>query len=408
MKIFLGIQPILDRRGRTFAYELLFRSGDSNQFDGTDAVSATRAVLSHTFLSIGAEKLLGSHKGFINFSRESLLDGSITALPHNRVVIEVLETVAVDHEVVEACRGLQKAGYMIALDDFVMQPEFEPLLGLADFIKVDFRATSREECRHLAQLTNANHARMLAEKVETMEEVTEATAMGYEYFQGYFFERPRVVSASEVPSYKLNSLRILKELRKQELDYERLEWLTRMDVSLARKLLRYVNSAVFGCTVEVRSIRHALVLLGESETRKLLSLALIPGLVSDKPLELVRTALARGRVCELVANSALRDRASDCFLMGLFSLLDAMIGRPLDGLVADLGLPGDVRAALSGDGACGDSVKTIYDLCLACEGANTAAIEPLSGTLGIAGDEMASLYMNALMWADDACETAVR
>jgi c-di-GMP-related signal transduction protein len=408
MKIFVGIQPILDRHNRTFAYELLFRSGTSNGFDGTDAVAATRAVLSHTFLSIGAEKILGSHKGFVNFSRESLLDGSITALPPSRIVIEILETVAVDSVVLDACRLLRRAGYQIALDDFVMRPDFEPLLELADFIKVDFRATSREECRRLAQSTSGTRARMLAEKVETMDEVNEALAMGYEYFQGYFFARPQIVSASEVPSYKLNSLRILKELHKPELDFKRLEWLTRMDVSLARKLLRYVNSAVFGCTVPVHSIQHALVLLGESETRKLLSLALLPSLVSDKPLELVRMALVRGRTCELIASgSALGDRAGDCFLMGLFSLLDAMMGRPLDALIGGLGLAGDVCAALTAQSAPGDAIQTVYDICLACESADTSRIEPLSGTLGIAGDEMASLYLNALHWSDDVCQAAV-
>lgn len=408
MNIFVGIQPILDRHNRTFAYELLFRSGSSDEYDGIDDVSATRTVLSNTFLSIGADKILGSHRGFVNFSRESLLDGSITALPRNRVVIEILETVAVDAALVSACRALRQAGYMIALDDFVMQPAFEPLLELADFIKVDFRATSREECRRLAQLTSGTGAHMLAEKVETMEEVNEARDMGYEYFQGYFFARPRIVSASEVPSYKLNSMRILKELQKPELDFKRLEWLTRLDVSLARKLLRYVNSAAFGCTVQVHSIQHALVLVGESETRKLLSLALIPGLVSDKPLELVRTALARGRTCELVAIGAgLRERAADCFLMGLFSLLDVMIGRPLETLIDDLGLAGDVRAALTGESDPGNPMKTIYDLCLTCETADTPGIESLGPVLGITGDEVASLYANVLTWSDDVCQAAV-
>jgi len=249
---------------------------------------------------------------------------------------------------------------------------------------------------------------MLAEKVETMEEVNEARDMGYEYFQGYFFARPQIVSASEVPSYKLNSMRILKELQKPELDFKRLKRLTRLDVSLARKLLRYVNSAAFGRTVQVHSIQHALVLVGESQTRKLLSLALIPGLVSDKPLELVRTALGRGRTCELLAMGAsLRERAADCFLMGLFSLLDAMIGRPLDILIDDLGLAQDVRAALTGQSDPGDPMKTIYALCLTCETADTPGIESLSSTLGITGDEVASLYANALTWSDDVCQAVV-
>jgi c-di-GMP phosphodiesterase len=164
---------------RTFAHELFFRSGASSEFDGTDAVTATRAVLSHWLFSIGAEKTPASHKGFADSSRESLLDGSITALPPNRIVIEVPEAVAVRNVVVvEACRALRRAGYQMALDDFVMRPDFTPPLELADFTKVDFRATSREECRRLARSTNGTQAHMPSEKVETMDEANEARAMG--------------------------------------------------------------------------------------------------------------------------------------------------------------------------------------------------------------------------------------
>jgi EAL and modified HD-GYP domain-containing signal transduction protein len=250
---------------------------------------------------------------------------------------------------------------------------------------------------------------MLAEKVETQDELDAALSMGYEYFQGYFFAKPKMISACEVPACKMNSIRLLRELQKPELDFDRLEWLTRLEVSLARKLLRYVNSAAFGRRVEIHSIKNALVLLGETEIRKMVSLAIMPGLVTDKPSELVRTSLLRARTCETIAaHSRLRSRQSDCFLMGLFSLLDAMIGRPLDGLIAELGLPGDVRLALAGEPDAPCSLQSIYNLCLACEQADSTGIQECSARLAISPDQVSDLFMDALSWSEELYQEAVR
>ncbi len=409
MRVFLGIQPIFDRSLHTFGYELLFRSGmGSTGFDGADAVTATSTVISNTFLSIGADKILGRGRGFINFPRELLLDESTAALPSRTVVVEVLETVHPDAQVVSACRKLKKAGFLLALDDFVMHPDYAQLLKIADFVKVDFRATSKEQCRVLGGLRR-NGLRMLAEKVETQAELDDALAMGYEYFQGYFFAKPKMVSAGDVPACKLNSVRLLREVQEPELDFDRLERLTRMEVSLARKLLRYVNSAAFGRRVEIHSIKNALVLLGEAEIRKVVSLAIMPGLVTDKPPELVRSSLLRARTCETIAaHSGLRSRQSDCFLMGLFSLLDAMIGRPLDVLIKELGLPGDVRQALVEGPDAQSPLRSVYNLCLACEQADFAGIKEHSSKLEISPDEVSDLFLDALAWSEELYQETVQ
>lgn len=409
MQVFLGIQPIFDRNLHTYGYELLFRSEAApNAFDGTDAVRATNTVISNTFLTIGADKILGKRRGFINFPREMLLDESAAALPSNIVVVEVLETVRPDVEIVNACRKLKNAGFLLALDDFVMHPDYKQLLEIADFLKVDFRATSRQECRALAGL-GRNGLRLLAEKVETQDEFDLARGMGYEYFQGYFFAKPRMLSARDVPASKINSIRLLRELQKPELDFDRLEWLTRMEVSLARKLLRYVNSAAFDRRVEIHSIKNALVLLGETEIRKLVSLAIMPGLVTDRPSELIRSSLLRARTCEsIAAHSTLRSRQSDCFLMGLFSLLDAMIGRPLDSLIGELGLPADVRLAMTGKARAPSPLETVYNLCLACERADSAEIEQRSVVLEIPSGKVSDLFMDALSWSEELYQEAIQ
>jgi EAL and modified HD-GYP domain-containing signal transduction protein len=404
MRVFVGRQPILGRNLRTYAYELLFRSGASNCFDGADGVSSTAAVITNTFLSIGADRILGDSKAFINFPREMLVDGSASALPRATTVIEILETVSPDKDLIRGCRHLKDQGYLLALDDFAKGSACVPLVDLADFIKVDFRASSREDCREMAGEYGRRGIRMLAEKVETKEEFDQARSMGYGYFQGYFFARPQMISARDVPPTKLNSLRILRELHQPEIDFPGLEKLIRLEVSLAHKLLRYVNSAVFGWNGRIESLRHALVALGEDDIRKWVSLAAMPGLVSDKPVELVRTSLTRARLCELIAERAgLAYRSSDCFLMGLFSLLDAMIGRPLPELMGELGLARDVREALAENAGSANRLGNIYDLCLACEAADPDAVEKHRHGLALSLDSVAEMSVDAMAWSQLVC-----
>ncbi|MBI4873435.1 MAG: HDOD domain-containing protein [Acidobacteria bacterium] len=405
MNVFVGRQPIFDRNLRTYAYELLFRSGAGNHFDGTDAVSATSTVVANTFLSIGADRILGDRRGFVNFPRELLVDQGALALPSHSVVIEILETVTPDEAVLRGCRRLKDAGFLLALDDFVHSPEYLPLVDLADFVKVDFRATPRAQCRALALEFGRRDIRMLAEKVETQEEVEQARDMGYAFYQGYFFAKPQIIAARDVPRSKLNCLRILREVHAPALDFARLEDLIRVEVSLAHSLLRYVNSAAFGLRRRIECLRHALVVLGEREVRKVVSLAALPALASDKPHELTRICLNRGRLCENVAaQSALRARAPECFLMGMFSLLDAMIGRPLDEVLGELGLAPDVCAALTRDPPPATPLASVFALCRACEAADPAAIARHSRSLGLAPETVSDLFLEALCWSESVLQ----
>ena len=218
-------------------------------------------------LTIGLNNIAAGKKAFINFGRNLLVEGLVWILPKESVVIEVLETTEPDADVVECCRKLQKLGYTIALDDFVGDPRFEALVATAKIIKVDIRATSREEQERLLATYQPRGIAMLAEKVETREEFELAANLGYDYFQGYFFARPEVLSEKELQPIVVNSLQVLRQLQNLEIDFKELENLIRKDVALTYKLFRYVNSALLSRGGDIQSIRTALVRLGEDGIR---------------------------------------------------------------------------------------------------------------------------------------------
>lgn len=400
MDVFVARQAVFDRRLNVFGYELLFRSCLENFFDGSDGALASSQVITNSFFSIGVEKLLAGKRGFINFPRKLLVEGCASILPKETAVIEILETVEADEEVMAACRKLKRRGYLLALDDFVPR-DGAGLTRLADIIKVDFRATSAAEQQALVSRYGRRGIRMLAEKVETQAEFERARRMGYVYFQGYFFARPVIIQGQEVAGFKLNYLRILQEIHNPELEYKRLEELLKPEVSLSYKLLHYVNSAAFGFTRSIESIREALVLVGEDEIRKWISLVVLPQLAGNRPAELVLTAVVRARFCELIARPAgLGRRAPELFLMGLFSLLDVMMNRPLKELLGQLHLVSDVCAALLGEARSGTSLADVHALVLANERAEWDTLSAAAGRLGVAREQIAELYVNALGWAD--------
>jgi c-di-GMP-related signal transduction protein len=405
MELFVARQPIFDERLEVRAYELLFRSGQGNAFDGAEENEATSKVITAVFYSPGGEDILGGKQAFVNFPRGLLVNDGATAVPPELAVIEILETVEPGHEVVAACRRLRERGYQIALDDFVDTPLPHPLAPLADFIKVDLRATDRQERKKIVA-RYGRASKMLAEKVETRAEFRDAAAAGFTYFQGYFFAKPVITSTREIPTSRLNYLRILRELHQAELNVHSLSGLIAHEPSLAYKLLRFVNSALFGRRREIHSIEHTLLYIGENGVRKWLSVVLLMDLTSDQPGALVTTSLARARFCELLApHAGLGSRAGDLFLAGVFSLLDAMLGRPLGELLAGLNLPEDVKNALLGKTTVGDRVGVLWETVLAYESANWLRADELAASLSIRAQALPSLYSLAVNWADEVTES---
>lgn len=402
MDIFVARQPILDRRQAVYGYELLFRSGFENVFSHTDGDQASSRVIRDSLLSFGFDRLTGDRKAFINFTRNVLVQELYALLPQDRAVVELLESVEPDDEVVEACRTLKQAGYLLALDDFVFKPEFEPLLDLADIVKVDVLSTSPGDRRGYADRFRSRKIKLLAEKVETREQFDEAMSSGYSYFQGYFFCKPQVVSRKELSGLQVNYLRFLKEVNRPEIDFDCLETIFKQEVTLSLHLLRYLNSAVFGWRRRVGSVKHAIMLLGEKPLRKWASLVALTGLGDDKPAELVSTCLLRARFCEQLASLAgTPKREIDFFFTGLLSVVDALVDRPLDEMLEELNVAPEIREALSGGNT---TIGYALRLVTAYEQGDWEEVKSTARLLHVPEDRIPHVYAQSLSWAQKVLE----
>ncbi len=402
MELLVARQPIFNAHLQVCAYELLFRSSLKNEYDGSEGDMATSKVISAVFGSPDSERLLAGKRAFLNFPRTLLVQEAASVLPPKSTVIEILETVEPDTVVVEACRRLRAQGYQLALDDFVPQTAPHPLIPIADFLKVDFRASSPEEQKRAARFGNQLH--LLAEKVESREEFLRALGQGYAYFQGYFFARPEILSARQIRGTKLNYLRILCELHHPELDFDKLTALLKREHALAYKLLTFVNSALFSRREPIESIHQALTFVGEDAVRKWLKVVGLLDLTSDKPAELAVNTLVRARFSELLAGCAgLKSRSEDCFLMGMFSRLDAMLGRPLEELLRSLNLHEEITRALLDQPRAGDRLPELWQVVVAYEAANWNEVDRLAAALKLKTTVMGTAYTAAVTWADTVC-----
>jgi len=401
VQLFVARQPILDARLNVVAFELLFRSGQANIFDGSEENASTAQVINSAFYGPGGEDILRGKPAFLNFPRGLLVGDGGATLPPAQTVIEILETVEPDEEVVAACQRLRARGYRLALDDFVPAGGSNPLLSLIQYLKVDFRLTTRSQQAKVARRYGRD-VQLLAEKVETEEEFRAASSMGYTLFQGYFFARPVILSRQEVPAFKLDYLRIMEELHRDELDFDQIAGLLRAQPALAYKLLRFVNSALFAIRQEIGSIQQAMTIIGEDELRRWLSVALLMGLTTDKPDEVMMNALARARFCELLAPQAgLESRRADLFLVGLFSRLDTLFGLPLEEVLGELNLREDMRRALLGTAKPGERLAALWDLVLRYEAAEWDAAAERAAGLGVTVERLREAYTSALSWSDE-------
>jgi len=391
-------QPIFNRKEKIFAYELLFRKGDDNFCNSVDGDRETADVISNSFLTIGIDILTGGKRGFINFTANLLKNEIAYSLPKEYLAIEILEDVEPDQEIILACTQLKEAGYLLVLDDFVFEPKFWPLIDLVDIIKVDFLATDVQERRNIVQRVGSRKIKFLAEKVETREDYAEALEIGYCYFQGYYFCKPVVISGKSIPIFKLNYLRLMKEINNPEVDFEKINTFIKGDVSLSYSLLKFINSSVFGFKTKIDSIKHALVLLGLSEVRKWASIIVLQNIGEDKPDELIVNSVVRATFAEALARKTVfKEQASNIFLMGMFSLIDAFLDRPLADVLSELPLTNEIKRALFGEN---NQIRVFLDLILAYEKADWVNFSVYAHKLNIDESEVPNLYLQALIAAN--------
>ena len=392
---FIARQPIFDRRLRVLGYELLFRNGPDNHFTPT-AQPAANVIVDSTML-LRLDSLTGPGKAFLNMSHDELRGGSALLLSSSKTVIEITEQIEPNAETIRACQDLHLAGYQLALDGFQDVPHWQLLIRFASFLKVDFQVTARDEQEALAKKFSRSGRKLIGKRIETQEEFRRAKRAGYAMFQGFFFLRPQMVIARDLPASKLNSLRLLQESVAPELRYGEIEDILKQEPALLYKLLRYLNSPALGLCREVRSVPHAVALLGEKEFRRWVTVVAVVAASMDEPVEVLRSAITRAYFCEGLAQLLFaRANSAEFFLMGLLSLLDVLFARPLAEILDELPLSDGIRTALTGGS---NMFRDVYEAALTCEQANWSAFHDAANRAKLSQALVTEKYEAALRQA---------
>ncbi len=395
-QVHVARQPILDARQQVFGYELLYRAAAADQscVEGNGNVSAR--VIGDALLGIGFDTLTDGRRAFINLDMHTLLADTSGLLDPEQVVLEILETVAVTPEVIEMCASLRERGFAIALDDFVPGSAAEALVPLARFVKLDVLALGADQLLETTRRLLAAGVTVVAEKVETAEVFERARTAGCSLFQGYYFCRPVTFSGRALPANQLTQMRLVAALNQPSVSLGAIEDLLKHDAALSYRVLRSVNSAGFGLRREVHSIREALLLLGLDQVRKWSSIWALAGL-NKGPGELVTMTVIRARCCELLGQALDRsDNGAAYFLLGLCSLLDALLGHPMDVVTKELPLDPEILEALLGEG---NGARQALDAVVHFEQGRWEEAAAITSALGLAADALPDAYADALGWA---------
>ncbi len=362
-EFFIGRQPIFDKDLKLYAYELLFRNGFKNfRPDSVDDDSATAQVIITAFTEIGLANLVGDRLAFVNLPYKFISEPGLLPMHPDQVVLEMLETVAIDDNTVKGINDLSNRGFSIALDDFSYSPAYAQIMPAIDVIKLDITQTDQAHwAQTIAQLRGFG-CKILAEKVETQDEFEILKDLGVDYYQGYFFAKPKVISGKRLTSNKLSLLQMLAKLNEPSTDLDTLSDLISKDVAISVKSLTYVNSPASGLNRTVDSVKEAIVYLGRETVKRWVNLFIMAS-VDGKPEELMTLALVRAKFCELLAKTAEIDGADAYFTVGLFSILDALMDTPLHEVLDQMAVTDEMRTALirhSGDK--GNALRCAMDL----------------------------------------------
>lgn len=404
VNIFVGRQPILDRNGNIYAYELLYRNSENNHFPANvDPEQATIRLLVNTFLSIGMDQIAPDSLAFINFSGKLLAQDIFTKLDPNQVVIEILEDVEITPALLTRLRTFKTAGFKLALDDFVLQDQYldqQQLFELIDIVKVDFLQADEALRQRIQYFMKAYPAiRLLAEKIETEEAFHSAMKQGYHLFQGYFFAKPEIIKSADIPTNVVLHFQIMRELRKEMPNLQCIADLIMRDVSLSYKLLRFINSLAFDIPKQIQSIKQALVLIGLKEIRKWLQVLTLHEMgtaeESGRIKALVQYSLQRAKFCELLAKAKRQKNTDEYFLAGMFSLIDAIMRRKWEDILPLLALTDVVADTLVGEQT---SITPYLQLAIAIERFDWEKVQELAELIGISEEELSRLTLKAHKW----------
>ncbi len=393
---FVSRQPIYTKRLDVYGYELLFRDSVTDQANVTDGDSATAQVILN-FIEFGFDEIIGDRLAFVNLTRNFILDGHCQSLPKDRIVVEVLEDVTAEPGVVKELGNLKDQGYIIALDDFVYEDRLKPLVELANIIKVDLRATDPDSLGPLVDNFHKYDVRLLAEKVETQDEFELCTRLGFDYFQGYFFCKPKLIQGKQIPTNRLAATRLVAKLQSPDINARDLEETIRQDVTLSYKLLRFLNSAHCGLARHVDSIGHAAMLIGVSRLRNWASLLMLASM-DDKPRELMVTGIVRAKMCEELAAANGFPLSEQFFTVGLFSVLDAMLDSPMEDVLDRIPLSDEIAHALITHE---ELLGRILNFTIAYERGDWERLSEFGKALKLDPPGIRNAYINAIRWTKE-------
>jgi c-di-GMP-related signal transduction protein len=393
-------QPILRADEEVIGYELSFQHSPLGQHRD---VESEAGVIIETLNVIGLNVLCNGRRAFIDCTHQMLLMDSFTLLPPG-VVFEIQESVPADDDVIIACQRLKEADYMIALDNFVPNDAREQLVPYVDVIKVDVKKVPMQESAAMIGRYASLGCQMLAQKVETRQDFVTAKKTGFTQFQGYFFRNTEHLRARHIPTNQATYLRLLQSISKPDLDFNEIEDLIKHEPSLCYRLLRYLNSPLLGLSSPVLSIRHAFNLLGERELIKWIRLASTLAMGQEKCSDLILSSLVRARFCELIAPK-LKQRQAELYLMGLLSLMDAILEVPIGVVIEGLPLDQVTKEQL----LCGKTDKRtalspVYDLMMAREAGDWGKVTKLGKELALSLVFIAASYNEAMRWAHQLTE----
>lgn len=394
MDIFIARQGIYDESGKTIAYELLYRNSMENSYDSQveDEVSTYKVI--ENISSFGLDILTNKKRAFVNFSEALIKKDIATLLPMENVVIEVLETVSPSQEIIDKLLFLKDLGYCIALDDVTYFEQILKFVGAIEIVKIDFLLSTKEDRKNIAYVCNKYNIDMLAEKVETADELREAKELGCVFFQGYYYSKPSIFLGKDIAVKNTSIFMLLIELIKDEYDIDKVEYIIKTDVALTYKFLKFINSSYFNFVQEIKSIKQAIMLIGREELRKWLSILSVAEMSSVND-GYANSIIIRAKFCEEIAKTIHCGNETSAFMVGLFSNIHLMIEKDINYVVNELPLNYEIKNALLGEQ---NVLRDILDLAFAYENMNGSKITEMRKKMGISEGLLWRLYSKSIEW----------
>ena len=398
-QVFIGRQPIVDAQQKIIAYELLFRSNaEDNSAQFADDFNAGAQVLINTLSNMGTEWLMGDKPAFLNVTQAMLTSEFMELLPAKRIVLELKGEFAASETLIARVKELKELGFSFALHTGQLDIAHEQLAELSTYAKVDLLSVPQERLAGLVATVKKFGLKAVAEKVETLAAFKRCKELKFDYYQGYYFAHPEILTAKVINPAQALVLDILNKVR-NNVDIAEIEKGFKRDVALSFKLLRYINSVGFGLSCEIQSIRHALSILGYQQLYRWLTLLIVTTNENATPPALMKTAITRGRLTELLGYTLVdRSERDNLFIVGIFSLLDAMLEMPMEKVLEKLTLPSNISdALLHRNGIYGPFLS----LAEACESADIAQIVELATALTLEPATVNEAHLKALAWVEE-------